>query len=181
MPSTAPQFSSHQKLLPRQHPKWSNKHQPQQKPRNMPSFWTKDPPTQQRNLAHSSAKWCPTLLVCCLTKFKKGNEGWNSFGYCNFGWVQGSETICELVDTFLPISPRIDPINLTGTVDQQGNINKVTSIGAAQVAQQQQQQQPQQQQQQQTVQQTQAQQTVQQVSWSYSHWYFVTFIKYLFL
>ncbi|XP_042872514.1 mastermind-like protein 2 isoform X2 [Penaeus japonicus] len=48
-------------------------------------------------------------------------------------------------------------------IDQQGNINKVTSIGAAQVAQQQQQQQPQQQQQQQTVQQTQAQQTVQQV------------------
>ncbi|XP_063605149.1 longitudinals lacking protein, isoforms H/M/V-like isoform X2 [Penaeus indicus] len=47
-------------------------------------------------------------------------------------------------------------------IDQQGNINKVTSIGAAQVAQQQQQQQPQQQQQQQTVQQTQAQQTVQQ-------------------
>lgn len=86
--------------------------------------------------------------------------------------------ICELVDTFPPISPRIDPINLTGTVDQQGNINKVTSIGAAQVAQQQQQQQPQQQQQQQqTVQQTQAQQTVQQVSWFYSHWGFVTFIK----
>ncbi|XP_042872515.1 longitudinals lacking protein, isoforms H/M/V-like isoform X3 [Penaeus japonicus] len=53
--------------------------------------------------------------------------------------------------------------NIIGTVDQQGNINKVTSIGAAQVAQQQQQQQPQQQQQQQTVQQTQAQQTVQQV------------------
>lgn len=70
-----------------------------------------------------------------------------------------------IADSFTPNSPRIDPINLAGTVDQQGNINKVTSIGAAQVAQQQQQQQPQQQQQQQTVQQTQAQQTVQQVSW----------------
>ncbi|XP_042224659.1 protein tramtrack, beta isoform-like isoform X2 [Homarus americanus] len=51
--------------------------------------------------------------------------------------------------------------NIIGTVDQQGNINKVTSIGAAQVAQQQ----PHQQQtvHQQTVQQTQPQQTVQQV------------------
>lgn len=91
MPSTAPQFSSHQKLLPRQRLKWSNRHQPQQKPRNMPSFWTKDPPTQQRNLAHSSAKWCPTLLVCCLTKVKKGNEGWNIIGYCNIGWAEVGE------------------------------------------------------------------------------------------
>ncbi|XP_053631491.1 protein tramtrack, alpha isoform isoform X2 [Cherax quadricarinatus] len=51
--------------------------------------------------------------------------------------------------------------NIIGTVDQQGNINKVTSIGAGQVAQQQ----PHQQQtvHQQAVQQTQPQQTVQQV------------------
>lgn len=47
-----------------------------------------------------------------------------------------------------------------GSVDQQGNINKVTGVGAAQVAQQQQQQQSHQQQ---TVQ-AQQQQTVQQVS-----------------
>lgn len=47
----------------------------------------------------------------------------------------------------------------TGSVDQQGNISKVTSVGAAQVAQQQQQSH-----QQQTVHQTQPQQTVQQVS-----------------
>lgn len=50
--------------------------------------------------------------------------------------------------------------NIIGSVDQQGNINKVTSVGAAQVAQQQQQQQAHQQQ---TVHQTQPQQTVQQV------------------
>ncbi|XP_050728566.1 polyhomeotic-proximal chromatin protein-like isoform X4 [Eriocheir sinensis] len=50
--------------------------------------------------------------------------------------------------------------NIIGSVDQQGNINKVTSVGAAQVAQQQQQQQSHQQQ---AVQQTQPQQTVQQV------------------
>lgn len=49
---------------------------------------------------------------------------------------------------------------MAGSVDQQGNINKVTSVGAAQVAQQQQQQQAHQQQ---TVHQTQPQQTVQQV------------------
>ncbi|KAK8387715.1 hypothetical protein O3P69_018305 [Scylla paramamosain] len=50
--------------------------------------------------------------------------------------------------------------NIIGSVDQQGNINKVTSVGAAQVAQQQQQQQ---QAHQQAVHQTQPQQTVQQV------------------
>lgn len=57
--------------------------------------------------------------------------------------------------------------NFAGTVDQQGNINKVTSIGAAQVAQQQ----PHQQQtvHHQAVQQTQPQQTVQQVSTVFAH------------
>lgn len=53
-------------------------------------------------------------------------------------------------------------------MDQQGNINKVTSVGAAQVAQQQQQQQ--QAHQQQAVHQTQPQQTVQQVGFSQQVW-----------